>query len=579
MEARFTALDAALQEFLQTRELEEGRELPPEAPSLEDRRAQLNAAFWKTARELVSAVVSGPGDEIDDLTPEQLRLLDYGLIPGVEPGEVAVRLLPGETVEGVLLLHQSLQDVLDDVRRRDTIRELRQDLDALSRDIELWPETHLVHTRYRDARVVELLGETPHGTHVLRLLGEIDEKLEPYKRLQAREREASSMTADERRAWSTLRHFVDSRREQIAGALSPLGGTPDAARSTLAGFVLAAMEAVDESVGHLLQLHARRRGLEQQVMEQESAARRVTVVETRKALLRELDAVAGLLRLAARYAHVTECAVPVDEHVEYIDPGVAADAMEHILQFDPRLIDNPQSARFGLPELLLAPGIGDGVFDARRNRWVVPQRCVGGAIASLAHGAVMYRLEVDAGELNKALLASYRESIPANRGIRANLKLRNGLIRDYVNWMTREAFGEEVLSRETREWFERHVAPNKEQPWIPANLRGCSEHRLNQFKRELACGARGAESEYEAGVTEWLLSPRDAESIREKALPCLMRAVELDPGHRAATWSLATLHMQLGEYQQAIDRFRRFTEISPKSWWTLKAIELCARCR
>ncbi|MCB9894425.1 MAG: hypothetical protein H6839_08245 [Planctomycetes bacterium] len=570
-------LKAALDEFLNTRELEEGRELPPDAPTLEDRRAELNAAWWSAVRGFCLSSLP-KGDEELLLGDDQRRLLDFGLFDTESLAEPRRRLDTGAIVEGVVLMHESLDAVLDDALRRDAISEYQADLDTLQRDIDLWPETHLVHIRYRDARVNELLGDNPRCTHVLRLFAETDEKLEQYKRLEEREK-AGALPPDDRKSWGTIRHFVESRREQIAAILSPLTGEVDEKRSAIAAAALAASEAVEASVAHLLELHGKRRGLEKQILEQQAAARRVTEAEVKKALRRELDAVAGLLRLAARYAHVTECAVPVDTGVEFIDPNTAADSVAHILRFDPRLIDNPLAARFGPPELLLAPGVGDGVYDSGRNRWVVPQRCTGSAIESLAHAAIMYRLEVDASEMNKGLLASYRESIPANRSVRANLKLRNGLVRDYVTWMTREAIGDDALPRETREWFERHIAPNKEQPWVPFDLRGRSEHQLVQALREAGAAGETAEREYRAGVIEWLLDPRAEQVIRQRVMPRLNRAIKLDPEHRAAVYSAAALNMQLGEFQKAISGFRRFTEIAPTSWWTRKAVELCAQCR
>jgi hypothetical protein len=406
---------------------------------------------------------------------------------------------------------------------------------------------------------------------VLRLLSETDEKLEQYKRLEAREKSGGSLSSEDRRAWGTIRHYVDSRRDQISTLIAPVSDVTDK-RAGLAAAALAASEAVEASVGHLLELHARRRALDERVLELQSAARRVTPQEIMKALRRELDAVAGLLRLASRYARVGECAVPVDDGVEYIDADAAADAMAHVIEFDPRLVDNPLAARFGTPELLLAPGIGDGVFDAGRNRLVVPQRCTSGALRSLAHAAVLYRLDVESG---KMLLASYRESV--HRGVRSNLKLRNNLVRDYLAWMTQEAMGEEVLARPVREWFERHVAPDKTRPWLPPDLRGRAEHQLRDELRRLAGEPEGAEREFRAGVIEWLLG-KDAAAC-SRALPRMQRAEKLQETHRGAVYSAATLHMQLKDYQKAIAAFQRFTEISPKSWWTSKAIELCAQCR
>jgi hypothetical protein len=567
----YTALQQALREFVQTRELEEGRELPPDAPTLEDRRSALNAAWWQAVLELVPEAVPADINAPLQLSEDVLRLIDHGIFPGAGLEAAQAKLETGAEVQGVMLLHDSLNAVLDDVLRRAAVREYREELAAVQHDIELWPETHLIHIRYRDARVNELLGDDPRGAHVLRLLSETDEKLEQYKRLEAREKAGAALSGEERRAWGTIRHFVDSRREQISTMLAPVTRVTDK-QAGLASAALAASEAVEASVVHLIELHAKRREIDELILEQQSAARRVTPQEVMKALRRELDAVAGLLRLAARYARCGECAVPVDEAAEYIDADVAADAMAHILRFDPRLVDNPLAARFGLPDLLLAPGIGDGVFDAKRNRMLVPQRCIGGALQSLAHAAVLYRLDVDTG---RALLASYREQV--HRGVRANLKLRNNLVRDYVTWMTQEALGDEVLPRPTREWFERHMAPDKARPWVPTDLRGRNEAQLKAELTELAAQPESAEREYRTGVVEWLMG-KNTDSAR-RALPRFQRAEELQDTHLGAVYSAATLHMYLRDFQQAIAAFRRFTEVSPRSWWTCKAIELCAQCR
>jgi hypothetical protein len=569
------ALQKALLDFVQTRDLEEGRELPPDAPTLEDRRAGLNQVWWNTVHELVPAAVPADPNAPLQFSDDARKLINFGVFPGAGLEKALASLDTGAQVQGVVLLVDSLNAVLDDVLRRDAVRGYRVELEALQRDIALWPETHLAHIRYRDAKVQELIGDNPHGAHVLRLLSETDEKLEQYKRLEARDKSGGSLSAEDRRAWGTIRHFVDSRREQIGAIIAPVTSVTDKHNGALAAAAMAASEAVEASVGHLLELHAKRRQLDEQIMEQQAAARRVTPQEVMKSLRRELDAVAGLLRLAARYARVGECATPADDSAEFIDADAAADAMAHVLCYDPRLVDNQLAARFGPPELLLAPGVGDGVFDSARNRLVVPQRCLSGAVQSLAHAAILYRLDVDAA--GKALLSSYRENV--HRGVRANLKLRNNLVRDYVTWMTQEALGDEVLPRKTRDWFEKLIAPDKTQPWLPVDLRGRSDSHLRQAQKELATEPESAEREYRAGVIEWLLAPTDEEAIRTRALPRLRQAESLQDTHLGAVYSAAAMYMQLKEFQPAIAAFQRFTEISPRSWWTCKAKELCALCR
>ncbi|MCA8919608.1 MAG: hypothetical protein KDB32_11060 [Planctomycetes bacterium] len=575
---RLSELNAALDDFLHTRELEEGRELPPEAPTLEDRRAALDDKYWAAVRQVVSAVAENAADGPLPLEDTERALLDFGVFPHPALEDIRSRLDTGSKVDGVLLMHESLNAVVDDVLRRDAIAEYRADYDALAHDIALWPNTHLAHIRYRDDKVRELLGESPRCSHVLKLLADVDEKLEQYKRLETRDA-TGRMSNDDQKSWATIRHYVESRLKEANSILTPPVTENDSKRNEAAAAAFASIESVQASVAHLIELHEKQRGLEQQILEQQSAARRVTSAELVKMLNRELSSVAGLLRLAARYARVTECAVPINEAVDYIDADRAAEAMQRMLRFDPKLIDNPMAARFGPPELLLAPGVGDGVFDASRNRWVVPQRCFSSTAESLAQAAILYRLEVDANQMKKALLSSYRESIPANRDVRANLKLRSSLIRDYINWITLETYGEEVLPRDTRNWFERHIAPSKTEPWQPPEYRGMNAYQLKAELKELNELSESAENEYRAGVVEWRLAGGDPQVYLERAVPRLTRALELNGEHHAATYSIGILYMQLGDFQRAITAFRRFTELVPCSWWSRKAIELCAQCR
>lgn len=562
----------ALDALVQTRELEDGRELPADSPGLADRLRQLDHAFWKAARDIVLRAIPETREGGLLLTEAGRRFVDFGLfehdvLSGVDQPD-------GEEVDGVWLLHESLNAVMDDVLRRDALDEFQRDLDAVSRDIRLWPDTHLAHIRYRDSKVRELLGDSPRCAHALKLLAEVDEKFEQLKQLELR----TTLTDSDRRALSTLRNYVNSRREQLSGLLAPVQERTAVVQTELAAAVLAASEAAEASVGHLIELQTKRRVLENQLLEQQAAARRVTRAEIEKALSSELDSVAALLRLAARYVHATECAVPVPADGVTITQEAAADAAEHLLLFDPRLIDNPLAARFGPPDLLLAPGVGDGVFDATRNRWIVPQRCTGRVISSLAHAAVLYRLNVDSREMSNALLSSYREGIPANSSIRSNLKLRTLLIRDYVAWMTRDAIGEETLSRQTREWFERHIAPDKAQPWLPPEYRKLNARQLAQVRAELSSEAVSADQQHRLGAIEWLLGAGDTDSML-RAATHFDAAEQHDPRHLGGIYSAAVAQMHLKNYQRAIEGFRRFTQASPLGWWSRKAVELCASCR
>ncbi|MBZ0135094.1 MAG: hypothetical protein K8I27_01825 [Planctomycetes bacterium] len=560
----------ALDEFVRARDTGVGTTVP-------DRRGKVDAAWWAEVRRVVSRAI--PDDRAGALifTDSQRRLIDFGLVD--HPSIRSAAAHPGaHRIEGIQLFHESLDAVLDDVLRRDAVKEHRAELDALQQDIALWPQTHLAHIRYRDGKVNELLGDSPRCTHALKLFAEIDEKLEQLKQLEAKGRLSGALTESERGTLATLKRFIQARREQLSGILAPVTPKTAIVQTELASAAMAASEAAEASVAHLIELQDKRRGLEQRVIEQESAARRVTRDEIEKALTRELDSVASLLRLAARYARKTECAVPLDEDTIHVDANQAADAADHLLHYDPHLIDNPLAARFGPPDLLLAPGVGHGVFDASRNRWILPQRCPTSAIAGLAHAAILYRMEVDSRECGNRLLNSYRESIPGDHGARSNLKLRTALIADYIEWMTKETIGAEALPRECREWFESNIAPDKTQPWLPPEYRHKTARQLAQIRSELRAQADSADRLYRLGAISWLLAKGDPAEI-VNAGDCFERAVNLSPDHTPSVYSAAAVNMHLQRYQQAIDGFRRFTELHPAGWWARKAVELCAGCR
>lgn len=339
-----------------------------------------------------------------------------------------------------------------------------------------------------------------------------------------------------------------------------------------------ASEMVFDSVGRLLELHGNRQDLEQKMLEEQRALAQVTATEMRTTLHAEIANVRGLLRLAARYAHVQECAVDAPPGLP-VEPAQVDLALTHIEHFDPRLFRNEHARRHGRPTVLLAPGVGEGVYDRDRNRFVIPQRSGHGAESSLANACALYRLEIDAAADDNALAGAYRKQARRTAKLRSNLKLRNKLAEDYQLWITQEAHGNPVLSREIRQWFEDNIAPPKEDPWVPPEYLDLSQRQLGGRLNELERAAQSADREYRCGILYWLLYPGDARAIRDWALPRLERAIQLDPTRHGLLYSAAALHKKVQSFQRAIDLFNQFARQAPQSWWTRKATELCAICR
>lgn len=371
--------------------------------------------------------------------------------------------------------------------------------------------------------------------------------------------------------------------ERTQGRMAEAHARAEALRAenlaALAALQLAsAVEAVFESVGRLQELHESRRELEQKFADEQAAAGQATPALLRAALQAELAGARGLLRLCARYARQPECPIDLGDgpvlQSEELQRGLA-----HLRHFDPRLFRNPHALRHGPPRVLVLTGVGLGVFDREHNRLVVPLRGAQGAEAALANAAALYRLDVDAAENDHALLKSFRADVPENRALRSNLKLRNRLVEQYLAWISHEAHGRPVLSRETRLWFEARIAPPREEPWVPAEYQDLGQRQLAGRLTELEGAPAGAEREFRCALLYWLLYPDNARALRDWVLPRLDHALELAPDNHGYLYSAAVLHRRAGSFQRAIELFTRFERQAPTSWWTRKAAELCALCR
>lgn len=559
-------LQTLLDEYLHTQELQDARELGTH--SGDELRAHLEEAYWRAARTSIAAAVTEPPAEILQLDAECTALVDYAWFdhstlqhPQAEPARFGV-------------MHSVLNNTYRVVLRMPLLERLRARHELISRDIREWPETHLLHVRFRDRRCLELFEGGPHAQQVLRLFSEMDEQLEHYVRLERRMRAVRSPDARDAGQWREVREFMTTRRDGISKYTAPLQ------RKDPEGVALleASAEAVIESVADLLELQAVRRDVEGELAETEHSRRNATAAEVRAALHTELADLRALLRLAARYARVPEMTLPLPG-VPLLAADELARALSHVLAFDPMLLKSAPDSRFDTPQLLLAPGTGLGVYDPARNRFVIPRRCPADGVASIAHAAVMFRLHIDQEEHDGALLESYRKAVHDDGRPRSKLKLKNAFVRDYLDWMTVDSTQGGALAHRSRGWFESTIAPAADEPWLPDDLVGLPASRVTTEMRRLSQMPESADRQYRRALLEWLNGTREADALKASVLPAIDEAARLAPQSAPIVYSAAVLHMRAGSFQRALDHFAAFTALQPFGWRARKAAELCARCR
>ncbi len=571
----------------------------------------LDEEWWDLLEAFLPECVTEFNGGSIELHAEERALVNHGLF--AHPALMAEyeRALKGAESPELDLPRHALERAVREALRAERVTELQTLLARLNTDLDEWPNLHLQAVRYRDRKIHEALPDA-RGRELHTIYAELDDRLEAWlgtsqppdelrEYINSRAKRVSTILEPMQQQAAVLAarlEALQSRREvlraasRVSGRFLPPGQdtglaeleaevaamTARHAAELAVAEVVAAAEAVQDSVRHLLSMQRQRRETEEALSEEQALAGQVSLSDLKRAMRVELRNMRGQMRIAARYAHAEPCAVPCDG-IAIASQAECLEAMHRVRELDPGLFANPSVQRFGIPRLLLWPGIGTGVYDPARNRLIAPRRCPGGITAALAHAAILYRIEVDATWNSRSLLESYRGALTSAERRQSNLKLRARLQRDYVTFMTDEAEGRESLPRALRQWFESHIAPPRDQPRLPPEYRGLDLRQLRQRLEALAHQPLSADREHRAACLAWALAPDDAEVARNAALPHVLKAVDMAPDNAAFLYSAAVLHMRVGAFQRALTYFAEFIQTQGPSWWSNKANELCARCR
>lgn len=571
----------------------------------------LDEEWWDLLESFLPECVTEFNGGSIELHAEERALVNHALFAHPMLLAEYERALKGTESRDLDLPRHALERAVREALRADRVAELEARMEQLATDLNEWPTLHLHAVRFRDRKVLDAM---PHDSarELLQLYTETDERLEEWlatttpadelrEYMQTRLERADAILAPMRDAAGHRAAELESlysRREVIKGAtrvsgrLKPAGQddslmqldsqiaehTSQHAGELALSEVIAASEAVHDSVAHMLSLQKQRRETEEALAEDRALAGQVSLSDLKRAMRVELRNMRGQMRIAARYAHTEPCAVPCDG----LPSASQADcllAFQRVHELDPTLFTNPSVQRFGAPRLLLWPGTGLGVYDPARNRLVIPRRSSEGIKAAVAHSCALYRIEIDATWHSRSLLESYRCALGAADRRQSNLKLRARLVRDYVSFMTNEAEGRETMPRALRVWFESQIAPRRDHPQLPPEYLGLQPRQVRQRLDALSAVALSADREYRAACLAWLAAPDDADVIRNAALPRIHKAMELAPQVGPYLYSAAVLHMRIKDFQRALELFGRFTASQGPSWWSNKALELCALCR
>ena len=293
-------------------------------------------------------------------------------------------------------------------------------------------------------------------------------------------------------------------------------------------------------------------------------------LEVESRMREEIEYVRDLVMLAAKRHHMEACPFLKHDEVPFTAKEVIT-CLDRILEFDPAIFHNDRVALFGKPSIVLVPGVGNALFDWKNNQIVIPliPAMPGNFIASFAAGFIEYRLDVDE---DKVIITSYNK-ISEYEDIKSVFQLRANLTKDYIAWMTSEYKGYRVLSQNVKKWFDREIAPDRNEVFTPPPYRKfvltTTEYQnlLKSTDERIVEKGEGC-----ATADLWVASVLHYQSGKfERSIELLKQLLKREPDHVFAYYNLGQTCAKSMHKQEAIAAFLEFSKLNPQSWWAAVA--------
>lgn len=295
----------------------------------------------------------------------------------------------------------------------------------------------------------------------------------------------------------------------------------------------------------------------------------ISPIEMENRIKSEIEYLRDMVKLSAKRLHMESCPI-LRQNSKYFTQKELANCLDRILEFDPRVFKNDRVPLFGNPSVLLVPGNGNGLYDWKNNRIVIPTIPPNGNfMSSIATAVIEYRLDVDE---DKKLLTSYQK-LPAMKNVKSIITLRETLTRDYIKWMTSEYQGFKVLEKESRIWFEREIAPNRNEIFCPPQYQPSSlsskEFRILMEDVESKLSSDSSVQNINNIWAASILNYQQGDFV--KSIKYLNTLLTLNPEHIFGYYNLGIVGMKIPQKQDAIRGFNEFSKRKPQSWWATVA--------
>ncbi len=135
------------------------------------------------------------------------------------------------------------------------------------------------------------------------------------------------------------------------------------------------------------------------------------------------------------------------------DKNKVKEVFDYIESLDKKVYDNRFFRRYGKPNVLFVPGMGNGIYDSTDNIFVLPINMPRSYEDYIPPVFISYRWQLDS---DWEFRSSYM-TLPNYSKLNSK-KLMQKMITDYKDWLFKEKKGYKVLTKEVREWISWQIA-------------------------------------------------------------------------------------------------------------------------
>jgi tetratricopeptide (TPR) repeat protein len=539
------------------------------ASEKEQNTSRIDSAYWALIADSFAECVRYKKD-LHAVITDMKDLIDFGICPEMlKNGEVVKATITPSTAPSehlkVTVLSTFIEDRLNTILQESSRERIEKEIAIAERERSRHEKELLALQEIRKELLFSAFNASPKTGTISEQMDMVDELQFFSLTMKKSVVKGAFVTVEKKREHFTREKNITEMQSKIDRFLSS-----DLAQKANAEQIRQQSADINVAIEIVIDQEAGIAKLREEIDRIEREQRTISGLELENRIRIEIDYLKDLVRLSARRLHTTSCPL-LRKDDSYFSFDELAKCLNRVLEFDPHVFQNERTVHFGKPSILLIPGNGNALYDWKNNQIMVPlvpyQK---NFMASIASGIIEYRFDTDE---EKKLLNSFN-LLPENKTIKSVVQLKSKLIKEYTLWMTSEYAGFRVLSTLSKKWFEREIAPSRNDIYTPFAFQPF-ELPSAQFQKLL--------EKIESEVTDRQNAPQESlwtgsvleyqRGNYEKAYELVSELVKRDPSRDFAWYNYGHTALKAMRKKEAIEAFNQFIKMRSQSWWTSVAYD------